>query len=200
MDITLYEHRPTRSARVRWTLDETGLAFESVDRGIELIGSDELRLVHPLAKVPAAAFNGRPLFESAAICTYVADLAPEAGLIAASGTWERALHDQWCYFAMTELEAWLWSNAQNTFVLPEDERIPAILEQNGKLFRRGLAAVEKHLGSNDYFVDNRFTVTDIVVSFALNFGRRSGLTEDSPNVAAYMERMFARPHCPLNPD
>ena len=200
MKITLYEHRPTRSARVRWTLAETGLDFESVDRGVELIGSDELRRVHPLSKVPAATFDGQALIESAAICTYLADLAPESGLIAPSGTWERALHDQWCYFAMTELEAWLWSNAQNTFVLPEEQRIPEILDQNAKLFRRALGVVEDHLGKTEYFVDNRFTVTDIVVSFTLNFGRRSRLTENSPNVHAYMERMFSRPHCPLSSD
>ena len=200
MDITLYEHRPTRSARVRWTLEETGLPFESVDRGMELIGSDELRAVHPLAKVPAATFDGRNLFESAAICTYIADLAPDANLIAPSGTWERALHDQWCYFAMTELEAWLWSNAQNTFVRPEQERVPAIIEQNNMLYRRGLAAVEDHLGTTDYMVDRRFTVTDIVMAFALNFGRRSGLNEGCDNVTAYMDRLYARPACPLNPE
>ena len=43
MDITLYEHRPTRSARVRWTLEEAGLAFDSVDRiVIRRLGEDRL--------------------------------------------------------------------------------------------------------------------------------------------------------------
>ena len=73
--------------------------------------------------MPAAVFDGMPLFESSAICTYMADQTKDVDLIAKPGTWSRALHDQCVLFNLTELEAWLWSTAVNTFVLPEDERI-----------------------------------------------------------------------------
>ena len=75
--IKLFELGPTRSARVRWTLLEAGLAYESVGNSVEVFGSDELRGVHPLGKLPAAIIDGKPLFESAAIVTAVADLVPE---------------------------------------------------------------------------------------------------------------------------
>ena len=95
MSITLYEFTPTRSKRVKWILQELGVTYESVNKR-EIIGSDELRNIHPQSKVPAITDNGRPLFESSAICNWLADSHPEKGLIAKSGTWERAQHDQWC--------------------------------------------------------------------------------------------------------
>ena len=48
--IKLFELGRTRSARVRWTLLEAGLAYESVGNSVEVFASDELRGVHPLGK------------------------------------------------------------------------------------------------------------------------------------------------------
>ena len=127
MSIELYEFAPTRSQRPLWTLLELDVPHEKIS-GRELIGSDRLRQAHPLAKLPALKDNGRPLFESAAICTWLADSHPEKGLISPSGTWERALHDQWVAFVLTELEAHLWSTARNQFehYYPEERRVTAI--------------------------------------------------------------------------
>lgn len=200
MDIKLYEYAPTRSARCHWTLLEADLEFESIDRGMELIRSPELRQVHPLGKLPAALIDGKPLFESAAICTYIADQVPDKQLISPSGTWERALHDQWSYFCLSELEAWLWSSAQNTFVLPEEERVPAVLEQNAKLFRGSASVVDAALREADYLVANRFSVTDIIMSFALNWAGKQGLLDGFGNIEAYLGRLYERPHCTLSRD
>ena len=102
-EITLYEFKHSRSKQVRWTLLELGLEFESIE-GLEVLHSDELKKVNPMGKVPAVVIDGVPLFEAAAICTYLADLVPGKGLIAPSGTSERALHLQWVSFALTEME------------------------------------------------------------------------------------------------
>ncbi len=202
MEIKLYEFRPTRSARVRWTLLEAGLEFETLgaDLGPGIIGSDELRKVHPLGKLPAVLIDGRPLFESAAISTYLADQVPQKRLVAPSGTRERALHDQWVSFALTELEAWTWSTAINTFVLPEEKRLPAVFEQNAEQFARGAAALDSALAQTDYLVDDRFSVTDIIVSYSVHSGRRLGLIEKFANLQGYLERLFQRPHCTLSRD
>jgi glutathione S-transferase len=103
-DIQLFELGPTRSARVRWTLLEAGLEYESIGNRPDIIGSEQLRRVHPLAKLPAAIIDGKPLFESAAIATAIADLVPERNLVAKPGTWSRTLHDQWVCFALAEME------------------------------------------------------------------------------------------------
>jgi glutathione S-transferase len=196
LDITLYEYGPSRSKQARWALLECGLEFEAVS-GIEILHSEELKKVNPMGKVPAVVINGEPLFEAAAICTYLADLVPEKGLIAPSGTRERALHLQWVSFALTEMEAYLWSNARNTFVLPKEQRITALFEQNNAAFAHAAGVLDKVLGKTDYMVNNRFSVTDILVGFTLNWGKGAGLLGDFPNLENYLERLKERPHCTL---
>jgi glutathione S-transferase len=195
MTIVLYELQPTRSARVRWTLLELGLPFESI-AGREVFAMPELAQIHPMSKLPALRDNGRPLFESAAICTWLADSHPEAGLIAPSGTWARALHDQWTAFTLAEVEANLWHTARNLFIYSEEERVPAVYEQNAKEAKRGLAVLDGALKDKTWLVGDRFSITDIFVGYAVIWARFRALTADLPNVAAYAERILARPLCP----
>lgn len=197
MTIELYEFAPTRSQRARWTLLELDVPFESI-AGSDLFGSDTLRAVHPQAKLPALKDDGRPLYESAAISTWLADRHPDKGLVASSGTWERALHDQWVAFTLAELEAHLWSSARNRFIYPEDNRISAIFEQNDMEVRKSLAVFDDHLAENSFLVGNRFSVTDIIASFATNWARRQGLAGGFDNIKSYHDSLWARPHCMLN--
>ncbi len=198
-EIKLFELGPTRSSRVRWTILEAGLDYESLGNSIEVFKSDELRKVHPLGKLPAAIIDGRPLFESGAIVTAIADLVPEKKLIAEQGTWSRNLHYQWMCFALTEMEAFLQSSEINSidFILPRDQRVPEIIEQNSMLFRKGAAALENALGGSEYLVDDRFSVTDIFVGYTVNWGFADGLLDNYPNLRAYLDRLLAREHCTL---
>lgn len=196
MDITLYEFGPTRSARVRWALLELELPFTSrEDRS--LIRSDELTKLHPLGKLPAIVIDGNAMFESAAICTWLADSAPSKGLIAPPGSWCRAMHEQWSYFALAEMEAHVWSTARNTFVYPEEKRIDAIIPQNDFEFRRAAKALDQALDDKSYLVSNRFSVTDIIVAYAASWGRNKGLTSQCPNVDRWLDTLYEREHCTL---
>lgn len=199
MDVILYESGTSRSARCRWTLLEAGLPFTAIAKK-DLQNRDELKAVHPLGKTPAAKIDGRVLFESAAICTYIADHAPEANLIAPPGRWARGQHDQWTAFALTEMEAWLWNTAVNQFVLPEEQRISAGFEQNAMMFKRSAAALNEVLSQQDYLVEDRFTVTDIIVGWTVNWGRRQGLLDGLTGLQDYLGRLFERPHCALAKD
>jgi glutathione S-transferase len=197
--IKLFELGPTRSARCRWTLLEAGLEYESIGNRPDIIGSEELREVHPLGKLPAAIIDGKPLFESAAISTAIADLVPEKDLVAKPGTWSRTLHDQWVCFALTEMEPWVSSTELNSldFVLSKDQHVPAIIQQNSMMFRRSAAALEEVLGKTAYLVEGRFTVTDIIVGYTINFGHEQGLVSEFPNLMAYLKRLYQREHCTL---
>ncbi|MEY2933862.1 MAG: hypothetical protein RL033_4611 [Pseudomonadota bacterium] len=195
MTITLFEFAPTRSARARWTLLELGLPFESIE-GRDVFKHEALGNVHPLRKLPAMVDDGRPLFESAAICTWLADRQPEKGLIARSGTWQRALHDQWVAFTLAELEANLWVTARNLFIYPEEKRVPQIFEQNAEEAKRALAVFDHHLEGRSWLIDERFSVTDIFVGYAINWARLQGLAAALPNVTAYCARLLDRPLCP----
>ena len=195
-EIILYEYASSRSKQVRWALLECGLEFEAIG-GLEILHSEELKKVNPMGKVPAVLINGEPLFEAAAICTYLADLVPEKGLISPSGSRERALHMQWVSFTLTELEAYLWSNARNTFVLPKEQRITALFEQNRAAFVHAAKVLDKVFDDTDYLINNRFSVTDILVGFTLGWGKGAGMLEQAPNLQKYLDRLKARPHCTL---
>ena len=197
--ISLFELGPTRSSRVRWVLLEAGLEFDSLGNNIEVFKSAELHEVHPLGKLPAAIIDGRPLFESAAIVTAIADLVPEKGLIAKPGRWSRNLHYQWVSFALTEMEAFVQSSEINTidFILPREQHIKEIVEQNSVLYRKAAAVLEDVLRDKKYLVDDRFSATDILVSYTVNWGYDDGLIDDFPNLIAYLERLYERESCTL---
>ena len=198
-DIKLFELGPTRSSRARWALLEAHLSYESIGNTVEIIGSEELRKVHPLGKLPAAIIDGRPLFESAAIVTAVADLVPERNLIARPGTWSRNLHYQWMSFALSEMEVFLQSSEVNRleFLLPSEQHVPGIIEQNERLFKKGAAALDEFLANTDSLVDNWFSVTDIFVGYTVSWGEEDGLLGEFPNLRRYLDRLSEREHCTL---
>ena len=198
-EIKLYELGPTRSARCRWTLLEAGLEYESIGNDPNIIGSEELKRIHPLGKLPAAIIDGKPLFESAAISTAIADLVPDKQLIAKPGSWSRSLHDQWVIFALTEMEAWVWSAELNMmdFVLPKEQHVPAIIPQNEMMYKRSAAALDGALSDTPFLIEGRFTVTDIIVGYTISFGHELGWIKDFPNLLAYLDRLFEREHCTL---
>lgn len=197
-EITLFELAPTRSSRVRWALLEAQLPFESVGNDVSIIGSQALRQVHPLGKLPAAVIDGRPLFESSAILAAVADLVAEKRLIARPATWSRYLHDQWVSFAQSEMEAFVQSSEVNSidFILPESQHVADILPQNDMFYRKAAAALNDVLGESEYLVDNRFLVTDIYVGYVLHWGEERQLLEGFGHLQAYLARLLAREHCP----
>ena len=53
----------------------------------------------------------------------------------------------------------------NTFVLPENERIPDCIHQNAKMFKKGAIVLDQYLAKQNYFVEDRFTVTDIIIGY-----------------------------------
>lgn len=197
--ITLYGAGYTRSARCLWTLLELEIDHEYVDTRSRT-HDNEGRAMHPQAKLPVAMIDGEALYESAAICTHLCDLAPEKGLLGAPGTRNRGLHMQWTSFVLTEIETWLWSSYKHQKGYPEAMRVPAVIGVNGQEIRNGLAVVNDALAESDYLVGNTFSVTDIIVSWAINWARRMHHLNEMDNLSRYLDRLFARPHCRLNPE
>ena len=82
-------------------------------------------------------------------------------------------------------------------MLPPDQHVPAIIDQNNAMLRRSAAALDGVLSEVDYLVEGRFSVTDIIVGYTLNFAEEQGLLAQYSNLRAYMERLYAREHCTL---
>jgi glutathione S-transferase len=183
-------HRPGagRPVRALWALEEVGIPYD-----LEIVSkegeSGERHLArHPLGRVPVLEEDdGRTFFESSAICLRVAELAPEADLIPAAGTFERALTYQWIFFVMTEVEP--------PAISAHRARAAGDGEDESALRRvgRGLEAVEAALSGRDHILGESFSVADIVVSEVTRMTGRLEVGEPGPNLAAYFERVAARP-------
>jgi len=173
---------------------ELGVEFEYVDDS-SLIGTENLRKLQPQGKLPATVVDGESLFESAAICTYLCDLYPEKKLIAEVGSRERALHDQWCSFALTEIEGYLWSSYKHNSFYPLEKRVTGVLSTNTEEIVAGLSVLESALDVTTYLTGSNFSVTDIIVGFTINWSKSAGHLEKFPVLSRYLERLHARDLC-----
>ncbi len=183
---------PSRSIRALWALEESGLEYEyqELEPRAGDLSADWFRALNPGGKVPVLVDGDFALSESAAILTYVGERASVAGLVPPSGTQLRARYDQWCFFVCTELEQPLWTMTKHRFALPRDWRVPAIMETAPKEFARAAAAAAAHLGDAEYAVGDRFTMADVLLTHTLDWGTKY---LDQPSLAAYRDRMLARP-------
>jgi glutathione S-transferase len=177
-----------RPMRVLWVLEEIGEPYELTVMDWEQGSGEEHRARHPLGRVPVLQLDDGYVFESAAICLYLADLHPDAGLIGGLGTRARALAYQWSIFAPAELEP---PAIEGAIYLESD---PERSEKARKRFFKAANAVAENLDDSDYLVDGRFGVADVLVSSALSFAKRAQFPEPLPQeVEGYLTRVSERP-------
>src|SRR5579862_136298 len=177
-----------RPRRVLWMLEEIGEPYELTIMDWEQGKSEEHRARQPLGRVPVVEFDDGYVFESAAICLHLADLHPEAGLIAELRTHARALAYQWSVFAPAELEPPLIEGAIFRDAQPERA------EKARGRFLKAAAAVAQSLDGDEYLVAGRFGVADVLVGTALSFAQRARFPEPLPaGLDDYLARPFERP-------
>lgn len=177
-----------RPPRVRWALEEAGAPYEYVVMDSQVGRGAEHAARHPLGRVPVLESDEGLLFESAALCLHIADLHPDAGLIPALGTHERAQVYQWAFFAMTELEPAMIRAARARQATDAEETASAD-ERLTKVFD----ALGAALGGGSYIVGDRFTIADIVVGGVCESARKYDVLPESAGVRAYLEALDARP-------
>jgi len=173
---------------VRWALEEAGAPYEYVVMDKEVGLGEEHARRHPLGRVPVLESDEGLLFESAALCLHIADLNPDAGLIPAIGTHERAQVYQWAFFAMTELEPAML-RAYSARRGADAEAAAAAEARLVKVFGVLGDAIE----GRSYLMGDQFTVADIVVGGFCESARKYDVLPDSPNVRAYLEHLDTRP-------
>jgi glutathione S-transferase len=189
----LYYVPKTRASRPRWVLEELGVPYELVrldpSKGETRAPAHLAR--QPLGHVPALEDGEVRIFESAAICLYLAEKYPEKGFLPAPGSPGRALTYQWLFYAMTELEPPCGvMSAQNR--KPEAERDRAAFEEARERFRKAAAALEPVVGKG-HLLGEAFTVADAVVGATLSWGKGLGALSELPALDAYLARLKQRP-------
>ena len=100
-EMKLYWAPKTRSMRALWMLEEAGCPYERVliDIASGAQASAEYRAINPMMKVPALTDGAAMVAESAAICAFVAERCPEAGLAPPIGDPARGRYLHWLFFA-----------------------------------------------------------------------------------------------------
>jgi glutathione S-transferase len=195
--LTLYEFAPTRSLRVRWTLQELEVPFESVVVDLRAGAHrkpDFLRL-NPAARLPVLVDGDFVLTESVAIVVYLADKYPDKGFMPTQPR-ERAQALQWLLFAATELEQPWWRVARHTNLYPPELRLPADIELAHRDFSPMAEVLERHMEGREYAVGSRVTVADFVLAYTLDVANELKWLSNCPGLVAYIERMYRRPHAP----
>ncbi|MDT8879028.1 glutathione S-transferase family protein [Halomonas saccharevitans] len=192
--ITLYGFPNSRSLRVAWTLEELGLEYVShhVDLGSGEGQSEAFLARHPDGKVPVLEDGELTLFESAAICRYLAERYGEPGALLPAAIEERARVDQWLFFIISELEQPLWIQAKHKFALPGEQRVPAVLPTAAWEFQRALAALARRFDGEGWLVGEGFTLADLLLAHTLTWAVQFKMRLP-PTLAAYRERVSARP-------
>jgi glutathione S-transferase len=177
-----------RPRRVRWAFEEAGAPYEWIVMDEETGRGEEHARRHPLGRVPVLESDDGRLHESAAICLHVADLNPGSGLIAATGSHDRGRIYQWSFFAMTELET-----AMIAAIRAKRSGDEAAATAAQARLAKAVVALEEALAGSDYLLGDEFTIADVIVGGVCFSARQYDVLPDAPNVAAYLERLDARP-------
>lgn len=188
-DLTLYHAAPSRSATVRWMLEEVGEPYDlhllKLAEGEQL--KPEYLAVNPQGKVPALKHKGVVITEVAAICTYLADEFPKAKLNIPVGDPRRGVYLQWLFFGPSCIEPAILDRA---FPRKEPPRAGAVGYRDIEALADIVAqAVEK----SPYIMGEQFTAADVVIGSAVRWGTMFKLIPERDAFKPYAERLAARP-------
>lgn len=188
-DYTFYTNPMSRGQIARWALHEAGATYHQ-----ELVQWQDkpagLLSANPMGKVPTlvhhAATGDRVVTEAAAICLYLAEMHPEAGLLPNDA--DMADYYRWTFFAAGPVEQAITARSL---------RFEPAAEQEGMAgwgsFDRTMNALDSHLAATTWVCGDRFTMADVYVGSAVDWGLNFGIMPPLPSFAAYAERCQARP-------
>jgi glutathione S-transferase len=190
-ELTLYTNPQSRGRIARWMLEEVGQPYrvEVLDYATSMKAPAYLA-INPMGKVPALRHGTAVVTETPAICAYLADAFPQAGLAPPPGDRMRAPYYRWLFFAAGPAEAAVSNKAAGFVVPPERERMMGY----GRI-ELVLDTLESGVRQSDYLAGNAFTAADLYVGSHLGFGMMFGMIEKRPAFERYWQRLSARPAC-----
>jgi glutathione S-transferase len=188
-ELIFYTNPQSRGRIVRWMLEEVGQPYrtELLDYGTTMKAPAYLA-INPMGKVPTLRHDDVVVTEGAAICAYLADAFPSAGLAPPPGDRLRGPYYRWLFFVAGPLEAAASNHALGVVVPDGRERMMGY-----GTYADVLNTLEGAVSRGDHLVGERFTAADVYVGSHIGFGLQFGTIEKRPAFERYVARLSARP-------
>ncbi|WP_310466929.1 glutathione S-transferase family protein [Sphingomonas sp.] len=186
-ELTFYTNPMSRGQTIRWMLEEVGEPYDTeiLDFGTTMKAPAYLA-INPMGKVPAIVHNGKVVTEVAAICLYLADAFPAAGL--APDPADRADYYRWMFFTSGPVEAAFTAKAMGWEVPAERQMMAGF-----GTYDMTMTTLERTLaGKPGYIAGDRFTAADLFVGAMVNFMLQFKLLEPKPAFTDYAARVTDR--------
>lgn len=186
--LVLYSNPQSRGRIATWMLEEIGQPYEVVWLGFGApMRTPEYLAINPMGKVPALVHGDAIVTETPALCAYLADAFPEAGLLPTSAQ-AKARYFRWLFFTAGPLEMATTAKAF-CWEVPEGKTGMAGFGH----YARTLDAIEKALSQGPYVCGDQFTAADVYLGSALAWGMMFGSVENRPGFEDYVARLQSRP-------
>ena len=188
-EIVFYTNPMSRGRIARWMLEEIGRPYRTVvlDYGTTMKAPEYLA-INPMGKVPAVTWRGVTVTECAAICAWLADACPEAGLAPALDDPARGTYLRWLFFTAGPVEAAVTAKALD-LLAPADK---AAMAGYGS-FEQTVDALEQAVTPGPFILGDRFSAADVYVGSQIMWGLQFKSLPARDAFKAYAERLSARP-------
>jgi len=184
-DLIFYTNPQSRGRIVRWMLEEIGQPYETEVIPYDQIKSERYLAVNPMGKVPAIKHRDHVVTECAAICAYLADIFPQAGL--APHNEEKADYYRWMFYAAGPAEAAVSNQAMGWVPTPERERMFGYGN-----FDKVVAVLDELFSLRDFVCGDRFTAADVYVGSQIMFPLQFGMLPERDSFTRYRDRLQSR--------
>jgi glutathione S-transferase len=178
-----------RDLRVRWALEEAGLPYRARLFDVPELKTGDYRALQPFGQVPVLQDGDLTPFESGAILLHIA---AQSGALFPADAAGRAQATAWLFAAVNSVEPMLQPFCFLDLFYPGAEWVRQYRPEGTRLAKRRLSDLSTRLGGRDYLED-RFTVGDLMMAMVLRMTRNTNLLDDFPNLTAYRARCEARP-------
>lgn len=184
-DLIFYTNPQSRGRIVRWMLEEAGQPYETEIIQYDQLKTDRYLAVNPMGKIPAINHRGHVVTECSAICTYLADVFPEAMLGPKAD--EKADYYRWLFYAAGPVEAAVSNQAMGWVPTPERERMFGYGN-----FDRVVSVLDTLFSARDFVCGNRFTAADVYVGSQIMFPLQFGMLPERDSFLKYRDRLRER--------
>ncbi|MEM8919685.1 MAG: glutathione S-transferase family protein [Pseudomonadota bacterium] len=186
MTLTFYTNPMSRGQIARWALHEAGVEYDQKILAYDTeMKADDYLAINPMGKVPAIVHDGKVVTECAAICAYLAEAFPEAGLAPTAA--ERADYFRWLFFTAGPVEQAITDKNFGFEPTAEQERMAGYGN-----YARVIETLEKALSDRSHICGDRFTMADVYVGSQVDWGLQFGTFPDTDIFTSYAERLRER--------